>query len=873
MNEADVAGAQPLSQLLRMAVMAGVESAVRIHIERGDDLNARDANGMTPLMLSAARNKPAICKLLLNAGVDHGLLDPSGKTAMDIAVANGSEAVAELLGAVRTSISPLPPFRIPLHPESGWAAEFSAPLGPVDAETTPKEPDDPTVRHELDTPPEPPALRTASPSPATVDDLKDGGEFDLSAWESEGEPKRPEVDLTVLDSASAIQTTITAHAPIDSSAEWEDIDVYLPEIALPLARVDDAEGRARLRRLLLRALREGSVPGLEVQDQTVNEDRSANRGAEAYLAMIINDLGAEVDERFEYSDADESYEVFVDPAETPDEEAALDEALDAIDSAASPRNEPLRIYQREFQRLRLLTAEEEIQLGKDMEAALDAALHALATWPEGITRTLAAGAAVIEGSRQISSMWIGGVEPNSEPNTIEGLSEEEPGAEHSEDTRSKDSEPAGQTRANVDSIVFAEALQQLASLVDRDATRKASLQEVRLALADLRLNRGFLLELTDTAKGLAPCPEFVRAMSDFRKARDRMATANLKLAFFHAKKYLYSGEPLDDLAQEGNIGLLKAVDRYDWRRGFRFSTYATWWIRQQIGRYVADKARTIRIPVHVHEKMQRMKRLAQAFEATADRAPTVDELAERMEMTPHQLAKLLCIAPETSRIDELPIDDVIAIDARDEYSSPDPADVVEALQLSRAVDRFISSLSTRDRREERVLRMRFGIGVSEELTLEDVGKRFKVTRERIRQIETSAIRRLKHPARSEPFARLVLGLKPEERHVTSSAPGSADDMEGIDAGEKVPLRAIPEQPAAPQPPKESIRLADPSKPSKLDRLFAQAAELGIRVEDDRLRSGHIWVRLPETLGMGHRKLVRQLLDSGFALWPGKGYWR
>jgi len=133
--------------------------------------------------------------------------------------------------------------------------------------------------------------------------------------------------------------------------------------------------------------------------------------AEAYLTMVINDLGAETDERFEYSATDESFEVFVDPEETADEEATLDDALFAIDSAASPRHEPLRIYQREFQRLRLLSAEEEVQLAKDMEAALDAALDALATWPDGIARTLAAGADALAGSRQISSIW-GGDEPD-----------------------------------------------------------------------------------------------------------------------------------------------------------------------------------------------------------------------------------------------------------------------------------------------------------------------------------------------------------------------------------------------------------------------------------------------------------------------------
>lgn len=406
MNEADAAGVKPLSQFLRMAVMAGVESAVQLHIERGDNLNARDASGMTPLMLTAARNKPSICKLLLCAGADHSLLDPSGKTALEIAIAAGSQATAEILGAVRDPMPSALPSKAPVDLNPETAAASTPRDAPVDTTAMPSEPGEVAAPLELEIAFDPRAPEPMDP-PLVADDKADDGEFDLAGWEVDEEPTRPEVDLVVVDSASAVQIAITAHEPIDSSTDWDDIDAYLPEVALPLARADDAEGRTRLRLLLLRALREGSVPALDVQDQSTNEDRSANPEAEAYLAIVINDLGAEADERFEYFSADESFEVFVVPEETPDEEAALDEALVAIDRAASPRHEPLRIYQREFQRLRLLTAEEEIRLAKDMEAALDAALDALASWPDGIARTLAAGADAVAGSRPLSSIWVG----------------------------------------------------------------------------------------------------------------------------------------------------------------------------------------------------------------------------------------------------------------------------------------------------------------------------------------------------------------------------------------------------------------------------------------------------------------------------------
>lgn len=732
---------------------------------------------------------------------------------------------------------------------------------------------------------EPPALiQTAEPKPEqsaaaafTAEEAGDDEEFDLSGWESEEEPTRPEADLIVQGSASAIQNAITAHQPIDSSTEWDDIEAFLPEVALPLARVDDAEGRALLRRLLLRAIREGSVPSLDVQAQSTNEDRSENPEAEAFLAMIVNDLGAEVDERFEYVAPSESFEVFVDPEETPDEEAALDEALAAIDRAASPRHEPLRIYQREFQRLRLLTAEEEIQLAKEMETKLDAAIDALAEWPSGLALTLAAGAEAIAGVRMLSSIWAGGADADREPATAESLEVDAPPPppEEPEEAADDEGESTDQSPIDAGDSTFSDALRRLAALIDRDEAQRASPTEIRQALCALRLNRRFLLELIDAAEGAAPCPAFVRTMASFRVARDRMAAANLKLAFFHAKKYLYSGETLDDLAQEGNIGLLKAVDRYDWRRGFRFSTYATWWVRQQISRYVADKARTIRMPVHIHEKVQRAQRIAQRFETVAGRAPSFDELAERMEMPRHKLAALLRLAPQPSRIDESPVDELISIDARHALWLPDPADTVEALQLKAEVDRYISSLSTKDRKEERILRLRYGIGIDEALTLEEVGQRFEVTRERIRQIEAKAIRKLKHPARSEPFARLVLGLEPEENPFAPGArqPESANDADDQDAPEPTAKPAAPKRKAAAKPQREANQAAGSSKPSALDQLLAQAVELGIRVDDNRLDSGSIWVEILEPGDNTRRRLIRKLIDFGFAFWPGKGYWK
>ena len=443
----------------------------------------------------------------------------------------------------------------------------------------------------------------------------------------------------------------------------------------------------------------------------------------------------------------------------------------------------------------------------------------------------------------------------------------------SEEAADQDEEFANEKPADTGSVTFADLLRKLAALVGGADGAMASSQKLRQILSDLRLNRRFLLELINAASGPNGCPEFQIAMASFRKARDQMVAANLKLSFFHAKKYLRSGEPLDDLAQEGNIGLLKAVDRYDWRRGFRFSTYATWWIRQQISRYVADKVRIIRVPVHIHEKLQRTESIAKDFETATGREPTLEELAERVEIPSQKLAVLLRIAAEPVYIDEETIDDMIAIDTRDDYVSPDPADLVEQSQLNLAVDRLISSLSTKDRKEERVLRMRFGVGVHEALTLDEIGMRFGVTRERIRQIESKAIRKLRHPGISKPFARTVLGVQTEQNPLSPNAQEPEDEELCVDMQASAALEAQ-KQPAAVRSLSESNQTVGPSKSTALDRMLVQAIELGVRVEDGRATdSGRVWVRLLSPPDNRHRRLARKLIELGFEYSPGKGYWR
>ena len=271
---------------------------------------------------------------------------------------------------------------------------------------------------------------------------------------------------------------------------------------------------------------------------------------------------------------------------------------------------------------------------------------------------------------------------------------------------------------------------------------KPDVNKIQKRIINLTDNVGMTVtELKDITSKMA------KGETKIRRAKKDMIEANLRLVISIAKKYTNRGLQFLDLIQEGNIGLMKAVDKFEYRRGYKFSTYATWWIRQAITRSIADQARTIRIPVHMIETINKLNRISRQMLQEHGKEPTPEELSEKMDMPEEKIRKVLKIAKEPIST-ETPIgdeDDTTLGDFIEDPLQDSPIDAATENNLHDATDGVLSSLTAR---EAKVLRMRFGIGMNTDHTLEEVGKQFDVTRERIRQIEAKALRKLRHPSRS-----------------------------------------------------------------------------------------------------------------------------
>jgi len=813
-----------LNRLLKMAVLAGVEMAVRLHVRRGDDLDARDDSGMTPLMLAASKNKAAVCSLLLEAGADLFLRDPLGRDALDVARTAGSVQAASVLeNAVAARAVEID---LPEETEAAVSEYVGAVAFPFNNLSVLPEEDD---------------------------------SFDLTGWEAEEESVAPEGDPSLGLLAADLHRSISAHRPVDLSEDWGDIEAFLPQRSSSLPKEDDEEWLLRVREFLLLGLREGAVPETLLEDLCENRDGSLNTESERILRIVLGEIGASTDDSVGLREDGLNAEA------TSDEEGVLSDVFLFMDDMTSGIGEPLRHYFKDMRRGRLLAADEEILLGQRMEESLEAALDALAVWRDGIVSLLAAAERVRAGDAAPESVSEGvanDTEPDENGVAVDNLSGDD----------SSDIEDGGSE--GVAGNPFFEVLEAIATRVRASGTGQEAQQgKLRSDLSRARLSKPFLLFLAENANSEdGPAAAFSAAVFRYRGARDELALSNLRLVFSIAKRYQGRGLTLEDLIQEGNLGLMKAVDRYDWRKGFRFSTYATWWIKQSVTRALADKGRTIRVPVHVGDTIHKIEREINEMESQTGRPVAPFEVATRLGIPEKKISSLMARSEEPIPSHLLDPDSIPDADCQDNIER------IACAELRALIDKALGGL---DERTAEVLCLRFGLGTDEYLTLEETGERFGVTRERIRQLELKGLRMLRHPMRRDLFSSFIDHVfsprKPaEDFNDETDEPSEFADggtLENKPVEKAIVLRKINEEQH------EKITRASQDKQTGmdlrmnkgLDKLIGAARELGVRVNDDRQTSGGLVFALVDHKGPQKRALARMLIARGFTYWPGMGY--
>jgi len=672
-----------LNPLLRMAVMAGVVSVVRLHISRGDDFDARDNTGMTPLMLAASKDRAAVCEVLIEAGANLTLCDPAGHDALAIARKSGSMKAAEVLSAAM------------LPPEP--AEEFVPPSEAEDADWL---------------------------APASIADDWEWGIREI--WEEEEVKAAPEGDPSIAHEAAAIHEAITLHVPIDTDEDWADFDVMLPEEAT--RPIFEGEFLDELRGLLLHAMRTGRIAERSLMRICARDDEH-DENTERLVRALLAELGALPDDGGE----DLEYPSREDPDDL--EEADLAALLTYADNLDPWRCDPARVYLKESKIGRLLTAEEEIVLGKEMEQSLALAIQTLTTWPAGLDALKHCGAP--------NDSYEDDGDPD-DPSDLEEMDEAGGDASRGDvPVADEDDDATG----GIDGEVLALS-EEIARGSWEGRTAAAN------GLDHLKSSPARLLKLTEHEQVSPEASTFRNAIQRYSRARETMTVCNLRLVYSIVQRYQGHGLTLDDLLQEGNIGLIKAVERYDWRRGFKFSTYGTWWIRQSAHRALADKGRTIRLPVHLNEKVVRVSRAARAYEMENSSAPSDAVLAELVSMPEPKVSTIRARMQEPECLYEVGDDGMFWEDRLCTSRLQGPDFVVEQTALSEAIRKVLSDL---DKRSAEVIEFRFGLEGSDPMTLEEVGEIFGLTRERVRQIEAKALTKLAHPSRTAALAQFYGG--------------------------------------------------------------------------------------------------------------------
>lgn len=694
-----------LGALFRLAIRSGATEAIALHIRRGEPVNGRDSGNLTPLMLAAIHGQLGVCNALLDAGADPDLVDELGRTARDLASERGHYSIAALLARFPEANSvdgvvPDPQPTVLSQPTDEQAAE----------------PSHDTVADDVYLPAEPAAALTGTLQVVPQDDaevivLGDVGE-DADGWLPDAAVFSPGHDADCAAAASQLQQLLSTHRRVSTEADWSDVEFTLPEVHVAQQVVPGGD-MAAIEELFSAGLSAGLVGTDDLWRVLADDGLLHLDRAPEVLQRVLDDLGILVEQGTPVS----RWRARVDSDEVSDAvEAFLHELPEPTDAGA--------FHIIGARRSELIKREDEERIGRRMDAALGA-----------LTRTLA--------SLQDDEWQT--VFPSHVPATptVAGTDRED---EYDDATSEESIE--GEENIEEDQLDFHTYVARVRSGMS-EFGREALVPRPR-ALEVARL-----IGLVN-ALNPASAQAVVSAVTDYEKARDQLVLANLRLAVHLAHGYRGRGLPLEDLVQDGNLGLMRAAEKFDFRRGFKFSTYATQWVRQGITRGLGDNARLIRLPVHMVEKLNVFNRTRRELSVGREREASIAEVAEQLNLAPEAARRIARIDKPVHSFEECGTID--APDTPDPLSivaeTPDPLLVTTDRRLSNAIGQVLDELNPRERK---VLALRFGLDGIDPMTLDEVGQAFDVTRERIRQIEAKALRKLRHPNRSDALLTYVDG--------------------------------------------------------------------------------------------------------------------
>ena len=780
-----------MNPLLRMAVQAGSEKAVSLHLNKISDIDEVDDKGMTLLMLAALRGHSETCRILLEAGATPLLYNLDGLSAQCLALANGHTETVSMICRFIVEVSE--------EPENYYTSSNSESL-PPDSHVEPNNPDS----------------------------------VSFDGWDEETESVIPENDPSLFSRAGDVQYLISAHTPEDLDEDWMDIHIELPEFTWAHAKGYLLHDFLQTEKnLFLHGINSGRLVFWQIDAMAELVEDEPDIYAQN-LQEVLNDLGIRIDRL----SCDYVHPCNLEELDLGDDEPEVQLVEDAIRflwEKNNPAHDPYWFYMRDVRSFSLLAASEEIDLGRMADEGSQELFKVAMSFPPAITALIAivkiggwnivAGASDQSQDEDLSPEDAETVDEFTDSNDSGTHEELELPNYYSEEQRIEllnkiesvsnllaevirmntvgkidSGECIRQMQLIYDELVgvrfSTEVLYKLVSVIHRcRRTLQQPIDRIRMVCINLAgmsqetfqelfvgnetnldwcrnimssqaeplasgvaLHSNEILEeqirLLELEKDLfMPLTEFIR-LSDrlqageekLRHAHYRMTVSNLRLAHHIATKYKSSGLPLSDLVQEANIGLLKAVERFDYRRGFRFSTFATWWIRQSVTRAIADKSRSIRIPVHVVESLNKIKRAINVLEAIGSGAVIPEDIAELAELPLERVLKILKLPEDPLSIDALEEETPGFVESLPECEDSDPE--FDALEADRS-EMVAHVLATLKPKEEKVIRMRFGFGEEKAYTLEEIGQCFNVTRERIRQIEAKALINLRHPSRSK----------------------------------------------------------------------------------------------------------------------------